>query len=105
VSIQFSNVEPPVERIIEKKMDADLPAYARLRAQGLQPPTTRNSAELEKRANTQMEVEMGKLIAPDLLRRHQSQITEGMSMARDAGYGIDDIRGWKKRAAGADPAP
>jgi hypothetical protein len=96
VSIQFSNVEPPVERIIEKKMDADLPAYARLRANGLQPPTTRNSAELEKRANTQMEVEMGKLIAPDLLRRHQSQITEGMAMARDSGYGIDDIRQWKQ---------
>ena len=94
-TIQFSNVEPPTERVIEKRMDRDLPAYARLRAQGLQPRTTRHCAELETRAQSQVEIEMGKLIAPDLLRKHGSEIAEGTAMAREAGFGIGDLRAWK----------
>lgn len=96
-TVQFGNVQPPAERLHEQRLDKDLPAYARLRANGLQPPSTRNAAELETRAHNQMEIEMGKLIAPPLLRQYQGEISEGMAIARDAGYGIDDIRGWKNQ--------
>lgn len=101
VSIQFSNVEPPTERLIEQRMEKDLPAYAALRKQGLQPPRTKHAAELATRANSQLEIEMGKLIAPDLLRQHEGQISEGMAMARDAGYTTTDVAGWKKARDGS----
>ena len=100
-SIQFSNVEPPTERIIEKRMERDLPAYARLRAQGLQPRTTRDCAELETRAHSQLEIEMGKLIDPPLLRKHGNEIAEGMAAAKDAGYTTGDVKGWKDNATAA----
>ena len=97
-SIQFSNVMPPPERIVEQRQNRDLPAYARLRAQGLQPLSTRNCAELEGRAGSQLEIEMGKLIDPPLLRRHRNEIAEGMAMARDAGYTTGDVKQWKTDA-------
>jgi hypothetical protein len=96
VSIQFSNVEPPSERIVERHQNADLPAYARLRANGIQPPQTKGCAELEKRANSQLEVELGKLIDPPLLRKHQNEIADGMALARDCGFTTADVAGWKK---------
>lgn len=100
-SIQFGNVEAPTERIIEKRMDRDLPAYSRLRAQGLQPRTTKGCAELETRAHSQLEIEMGKLIDPPLLRRHGNEIAEGMAMARDSGFTTSDVKDWKDHAAAA----
>lgn len=96
VSIQFGNVEAPAERVIEKRMERDLPAYARLRAQGLQPRATKDCAELEGRAHSQLEIEMGKLIDPPLLKKHRNEIAEGMAMARDSGFTTSDVKQWKQ---------
>lgn len=98
-TIQFTAVEPPAERLIEQRMSKDLPAYARLRAQGLQPRTTKNCAELEKRAESQLEIELGKLIDPPLLRKHGGEIAEGMAQAKDAGYTTSDVKQWKQNVA------
>lgn len=95
-SVQFGNVTPPPQRETETWRERDLPAYQRLRRQGLQPKSVRHAAELETRAESQLEIEMGKLIAPKLLRKHASQIHEGMSMAREAEYTTADIVEWKK---------
>lgn len=44
----------------EKRWDRDLPAYARMRKNGVQPRGIDGAAELERVAETKTEVEMGK---------------------------------------------
>jgi putative FmdB family regulatory protein len=43
----------------EKQLEKDLPAYARLRKEGMQPKSTVGAAELEARAESRFEVEYG----------------------------------------------
>lgn len=97
-SVQFANVMPPPERLWDKRLEKDLPAYDRMRRQGLQPPSTKGAAELEQRANTQLEVGLGKLIDPSLLRKHGNEIAEGMAMARDSEYTLRDVKEWREKA-------
>lgn len=104
VSIQFAGTDELTERRIENQQERDLPAYQRLRANGIQPRSTKGCAELETRAHSQLEVELGGLIEPQLLRRHQGEIAEGMQMAREHGYGTADVSQWKKDRAGAATA-
>jgi len=49
----------------EKQMERDHPAYRRLRADGLQPPTFVGAHELEARARTADEVTVGRRLAGD----------------------------------------
>jgi hypothetical protein len=96
--VQFGNVMELPETTFEKRQAKDLPAYQRLRRNGMQPPGTRNCAELETRAESQLEVQMGKLIDPKLLRTHQNEIAEGMWMAKELKVTPEDMRGWKDNA-------
>jgi hypothetical protein len=105
-SIEFGNVEPPAERAIEKRMDKDLPAYQRMRYQGLQPPRTKGAAELEARAHSQIEIDLGKLIEPKLLKRSQGAIDDGMAIAKqinsdmaltDPDKGLAMVKDWRAR--------
>lgn len=41
----------------EKRWDKDLPAYKRMRAAGLQPPSTQGAAALEERAGDQFDID------------------------------------------------
>lgn len=102
-TVQFGNVEAPSERLMEQRLDRDLPAYRRLRNQGLQPKMTRGCAELEQRANTQFEIDHHKLVASDLWRKAgpavediTTMVREGMAQARDAEYTLDDVKRWKE---------
>jgi hypothetical protein len=97
-SVQFGRVEPTSQSAMERKWDRDLPAYKELRRQGMQPPSTDNAYELSKRASSQLEIDMGKLIAPDLLRRHGNEIAEGMQMARESGWNPVDTHGAAAKA-------
>lgn len=45
----------------EKRWEADMPAYRRLRKDGLQPQTIDGAARLEAHADTALEVQAGKL--------------------------------------------
>lgn len=47
----------------EKKLDKDLDAYKRLRADGLQPKSIYGTDRLEKHADHALEVESGRLLA------------------------------------------
>lgn len=44
---------------LEAAWSQDMPAYKRLRREGLQPKNVNGSAELERKANTRIEVEHG----------------------------------------------
>lgn len=98
-SLQYAGKPPSPQSAFEKRQERDLPAYQRLRSHGLQPPSTRNCAELEQRAESQIEVQMGKLIDPKLLRQNQNQIAEGMWMAKEIGATPETMREWKDKAA------
>jgi len=104
ISVQFGNVEAPVERSIEQRIEKDLPAYKRMRDNGLQPPSTRNAYELEQRANTEFEVKMGKLVSPEVWRKGGSQVMdtlhvvdEGQRRAKAENHSIDELRSWAKK--------
>lgn len=99
VSVQFGG-EPTPETVMERHRERDLPAYQRLRRNGLQPPGTKNCAELEQRAESQLEVQMGKLIDPKLLRQHSNEIAEGMYLAKELGTTPETMREWKDNARG-----
>ncbi len=62
----------------DKQWDADMPAYQRLRRNGVQPPRIDDSAELEKRASDQFEIELGTVVPKDM----KSRVQEGLAMAK-----------------------
>ena len=95
-SVQLGNVEPSPQTKMERRWERDLPAYARLRRNGLQPPSTQNCAELETRATTQREVEMGRIINPQAWAQVGGAVQEAEAIAKESHFGIDDIREWKK---------
>ncbi len=78
-SIQFSGTKKSPQSLMEAQWNRDRPAYHRLRMNGLQPPSVKGSAELESRASSQVEIEMGHLIDKSILPKVQ----EGMALARD----------------------
>lgn len=66
---------------LDKQREADLPAYARLVKQGVQPPSTVGAAALEKGASTKIEVEMGKVFGDKManrVERVQGEITDAI---------------------------
>lgn len=107
-SIQFGNVEAPPQRAVEARLERDLPAYRRLRQQGLQPKATRGAAELETRAESQWEIEHGRIVAPAVqsqmfsaMADAQHAVQEGEARAKSEGYDMNDIREWKKKKSAA----
>ena len=68
----------------DKQWDADMPAYRRLRHNGVQPPRIDDCAALEAHAEDQFEVEMGKLV-PEKIR---PQVKEGMAIVKE----MDDAK-------------
>lgn len=100
-SVQFGNTMPPPERLIEQQRAKDLPAYKRLRDQGLQPRRTVGCAELETRAESQEEIDVHGLIDPKLLRGYRTQIQDGMALAKESGWSPVQQVADNKAAAGA----
>lgn len=80
-TVQFGK-PPATQSLMEKRWDRDMPAYQRLRANGLQPPKIDGCHQLEQRAHSQMEVEMGHLIDPKIL----PQVAEGMAIAKEVDW-------------------
>jgi hypothetical protein len=98
-TIQFGNVEAPGERLIESQWDRDLPAYARLRRQGYQPPRTQGCAELEARAHMPREIEKGRIINPQAWREVGHMVEDAESTAAQlAPTPPEEIREWKNKA-------
>jgi hypothetical protein len=95
-TVQIGKTEPSPQSRMEARWERDLPAYKRLRQQGLQPPSTQGCAELEQRAHMRREVEMGRIIAPQAWDKVGSAIEEAEAIAKESHYSIDDIRQWKQ---------
>lgn len=69
---------------MEKRWEKDLPAYKRLRKDGLQPKSTQHAHELEARATTQREIEMGRIISKKARKEVGSMIDDAQEVARKA---------------------
>jgi hypothetical protein len=61
----------------EGRWHDDMPAYKRLRADGLQPPRIDDCAQLEGRASEQFEVEMAKIVPEN----RRSQVKDGLAIS------------------------
>lgn len=66
----------------ERGWDRDMPAYKRLRKNGLQPKGIDGCAELETRAHDKVEIEMGHLFD----KSQTSRVKEGMAVAKELGW-------------------
>ena len=71
-----------IKNRVEAEWNADMPAYRRLRAQGLQPDKIDGCAQLEKRATTKAEVERGHLFSSP---KEAKRAEEGLRRVRDMG--------------------
>lgn len=71
---------PGVNKIVntDAQWDKDMTAYRHLRHNGLQPPRIDDCAQLETRANDQVEVEMAKIVP----KRVMPQVKEGIALSR-----------------------
>ena len=75
------NRKPETVRInrTEAQWDKDMPAYKRIRQNGVQPKRIDNAAELETRANDQFEIEMGTVVPEN----RKSQVKEGLAISKE----------------------
>jgi hypothetical protein len=67
----------------QKQMDKDHAAYRRLRAEGLQPPSTMGASLLEAKATNKFEVESGRLYGNR--KGKDAAIREGLEISKAAG--------------------
>lgn len=73
---------PTTQARMEKQWSKDLPAYARLRSEGLQPKSVQNAYELETRATTQREIEIGRISSPTARKKVGTMIEDAVAVAR-----------------------
>lgn len=74
-----------VPSAIEERWQKDMPAYANLRKNGLQPRQIDGCAELEAQASDKIEVEMGHVFDS---KKDLAEARVGMEMARDIRMGL-----------------
>lgn len=84
-TIQFGGPKSSQSQM-ESRWEKDMPAYYRLRRNGLQPSRIDGCAELETRATSQTEVEMGHLFDKQTLPK----VEEGMAISRELGWSPKD---------------
>jgi hypothetical protein len=63
----------------EKQWDKDMPAYSRIRKNGIQPKRIDDCAELESRANDQFEIEMATIVPEN----KKSLVKEGLAISKE----------------------
>ena len=95
-TIQFGGAKRSPQTQMESRWDKDMPAYIRLRHNGLQPKQIDGCAELESRANDQMEIEMGDLLTPlaaqtgKTVRQLIPGVNEAIAATRDLAWTPQD---------------
>jgi hypothetical protein len=83
-SVQLGKVEKSEQSKMEKRWQKDHPAYKRLRANGLQPKHVDGSAEMEQRAETKLEIEMGRIFDG---KQAQTAARIGSEISQEMGLG------------------
>jgi len=66
----------------DRALSADLPAYKRLRRDGLQPKAVDGSAELEKRVNSQWDINLGRYVP----EKDMPRVREAVEVSKELGY-------------------
>lgn len=86
LTVGFSQAAMPTRKphivfdtLKEKRLSDDLPAYKRLRLNGVQPTAIDGAADIEKRAEDRFEIEMGHVVP----KEHKSQVRDGLEMVRE----------------------
>lgn len=74
-SMPTRNSDAATRNAHEKQLEKDLPAYARLRAEGMQPKSTVGAAALESQANSRFEVEYGTVTNGYVSKRIDEAVT------------------------------
>lgn len=64
---------------MDARWDKDMPAYRRLRDNGIQPKRIDDCAELETRATDQFEIEMAKIVP----KAHKRAVQEGLAITKE----------------------
>ncbi len=92
-SIQFSKVRKSPQTLMEKRWERDMPAYQRLRRNGVQPKAIDGCAEIEARAMDQREIEIGHMIPKEVL----GQVAEMEAVTRELEWNpVDSIAAKKE---------
>lgn len=63
----------------DRQLRADLDAYKRLRHDGLQPQRIDGSSEVEKRVDSQFELDLGRYVP----KEERSRVEEGFALAKE----------------------
>lgn len=74
-----TTIDLAATRQAERAKDADMAAYRRLRADGLQPPTINGSSKLEHVAETSHEVNSGHVFSNNASRRRSVGLLDDMA--------------------------
>jgi hypothetical protein len=88
-SIQFNPRGPAAQTLTERRWDTDMPAYARLRNDGIQPRHIDGSAQLEASlVHGQAEADMCHLFDPEkgFTRKDIPRLEEGRLEAQQSGW-------------------
>lgn len=108
-SVQFGKPRSS-KSFMESRWERDMPAYQRLRMNGLQPKQIDGCARIETEANSQLEVEMADVLKPlavesgQTLKQLLPKVSEGMAMARDMDWAPKDSVDAAKKKSGARSA-
>jgi hypothetical protein len=85
LTLQYQSKAPSTQSLMEARWERDMPAYARLRRDGLQPKAIDGCGTLEQRAETQAEVEMGHLFTKEQMPIVNDIMAESRESARGLG--------------------
>lgn len=94
-TIQFGKPRSS-QSLMESRWDRDMPAYHRLRMNGLQPKQIDGCAELESRANSQLEVELGDTLRDlavetgEPIKKLMPRVEEGMALSKELDWKPQD---------------
>lgn len=84
MTISFKREAP--QSAVERRWARDMPAYYRLRMQGLQPPQVDGSAVLEAKAADKFEIEYGRLASDGIERKAiREAIDRGVELQMEQG--------------------
>ncbi|HUR18892.1 MAG TPA: hypothetical protein VMZ51_08165 [Acidimicrobiales bacterium] len=78
---------PTAPSLTERRWDRDLPAYARLRQQGLQPEGIDGCAALETRAQSRVEIETNQIIEDRSVR----ELANDIHTVTDGGRNLGEL--------------
>jgi hypothetical protein len=92
--VQFNGDGPAPQTLLERRWQADMPAYARLRADHIQPRSVDGAADLEAHLNYgQLEADMRHLFSDNFGPADLPRLAETMEEVKQVGWQPKDSIG------------